>query len=1278
MNKTIIFILVILVSISGLFAESVDLNTAEKIAVNWYKQYVPVYNDAAISSRIVNEKKNINTFYTISFKSGGFVLVAADNAVIPILGFAFKGEFDKEIVQPGFVEWISAYEDELVYVIENNKENTETIYMWEAILANNFSKDDPEEVLPLIETRWSQGDPYNMYCPEDAEGPGGHALVGCVATAMSQIMKYYEFPIQGTGSHSYYHPDYGSLSANFGEAIYDWHHMPVQANANTPQGDKEALALISYHCGVGVEMNYGPDGSGAYSGDVPAVMRDYFNYASDITIRSKYNYSITNWENFLIDDLNNYRPLYYSGRGDDGGHAFVLDGYQDTDNGKYFHFNWGWGGSSDGYYYLNNLNPGGSTFNIDQRAIMNIEPTDERALFYADVTRGIEPMVVNFTDVSTGDPISWEWDFGDGATSTAQNPQHTFLESGLHTISLTISDGENEFTKTRTEYIDVLASDELVGIINFDRTLSDDTVRVMNNITIIGGVKLSIDPGVVLELQGNSKILIKGELLAEGAENDSIIFTVKDTTGFSDPSLGGGWEGLEFSGTPAAEENSILNYCKIEYVKKSFAVNALHFKNLKIYNSEISNCYGVGLFNLFVDTDIRNSSFKNIRLYPSSQYTNMSPAISCFSGNLNLNNVLFSGNYCKSKGVISLNNSASEFTNVSIVNNISEANVLGMVYLESGSQPIFTNSILWNENAPEVYFSGNNSLTSSYSNIQGGENSIVNSESGTVNWLDGNIEENPQFVINSDSLNSWSACINAGSPDTSGLGLSQFDLNGNPRIFDGESDIIDMGVYEFQGEPVFYDVGFSASILSGFAPLTVQFTDTSSSGITGWQWDFNNDGIVDSTTQNPSWTFNRAGFYSVKLVYEIDDVRITETKAEYIEVLNAIPVVIYEMDSFQIFEDEADSTIILQTIFNDPDSDSLSFGIIGGENISMTIFDSLVVLCPDSNWFGSEEMILSATDEYGDFVNDTVIVTVLPVNDAPFFTELVPDTLIIKENSSDTLALTGLVVDIDDPDSSLGWIFTAGNFVQVSDTLIDNKKFAIFNPENNIYGLDTIKVVISDTSNTVDSISIIIKVLSVNTAPTFTYLFPDTIYFAADEIDTLQLNGLAEDVETPDSLLVWSLNHGALIHAEIESDQSVRIWVENDESGLDSLILTVSDSLLEISDTIIVKVNPRVGISNEQQNIPGVFALHQNFPNPFNPTTTIAYETPEQTDIEIVLFDLKGHKVKTLIKSIQPAGHYTVFWNGRSDKGLEMPSGVYIYSMRAGNFHTVKKMLLVK
>lgn len=306
----------------------------------------------------------------------GFVVMAADDRVQPVLGYSLTGSFDPDAMPDNVRAWLQGYDDEIKYVVESNAKATpETKQQWQDLENGVRGTKATVVVEPLIQTFWDQGDPYNQLCPTVS---GTATYTGCVATAMAQVMKYWNWPIKGNSSKNYRWNNQ-TLSANFGNTTYDWANMTNTYDENSTEAQQTAVATLMYHCGVSVSMDYGTDGSGAYSTDVAGAMTTYFRYNSSISYKTKQSNS-SNWLTLLKTDLDAGRPVYYSGSGSGGGHAFVCDGY---DSNNYFHFNWGWSGMYDGYFLVNNLNPGtggagsgsSGTYNSSQAAIFGIQPT---------------------------------------------------------------------------------------------------------------------------------------------------------------------------------------------------------------------------------------------------------------------------------------------------------------------------------------------------------------------------------------------------------------------------------------------------------------------------------------------------------------------------------------------------------------------------------------------------------------------------------------------------------------------------------------------------------------------------------------------------------------------------------------------------------------------------------------------------------------------------------------------------------------------------------------
>ena len=384
-------------------AKHVDLETAKSVAVTFWENNVQKSNihksgyefyDIAAQT----EFTNLYIFNT----NGGFVIVSSDDAAKPILGYSQQGSFDPNNIPVNAREWLNNYNREIQYAIDNNIESgEETREAWNNLRNGiGLAPKNTRTVSQLMTTTWNQSPYYNDLCPYDGDT---RSVTGCVATAMAQVMKYWNWPLQGTGSHSYTsdeHPEYGTLSADFGNTIYDWDNMPDALTEGSSSTEINAVATLMYHCGVSVEMQYSATASGAYSVSyfnqleycTENAWRNFFGYSDDLhgalrmfryvdenddtLIYELYQYE--EWIEMLKEDLDALRPILYTGHGNVGGHAFVFDGYDSND---LFHVNWGWGGYENGFFSVDALEPdpggiggGDYLFNMDHTAVFGVEP----------------------------------------------------------------------------------------------------------------------------------------------------------------------------------------------------------------------------------------------------------------------------------------------------------------------------------------------------------------------------------------------------------------------------------------------------------------------------------------------------------------------------------------------------------------------------------------------------------------------------------------------------------------------------------------------------------------------------------------------------------------------------------------------------------------------------------------------------------------------------------------------------------------------------------------
>ena len=311
-------------------------------------------------------------YYVFSLQPKGFVIVAADERVEPILGYSYDNNFVVEGMPENVRGWLDHYGNQIKAAVDNDwRPSAEITEKWTLLRSGQaMPTRSTTSVGPLIQTTWNQGAYYNEMCPVNENG---RVYTGCVATAMAQIIRYWEWPKQGINSHSYYLSDYDTLSVDFSSTTYVYDSMPNSLDYHTPSSQINEVAKLIYHCGVAVNMNYGPCSSGASSSGVPFALYNYFAYMDNGTYTSRYYYSDSAWTEMVKQELNNARPIYYRGAGV-GSHAFICDGY---DNNGSFHFNWGWGGLSDGYFSLDALTPFGGNYSSSQAAIFGISATGE-------------------------------------------------------------------------------------------------------------------------------------------------------------------------------------------------------------------------------------------------------------------------------------------------------------------------------------------------------------------------------------------------------------------------------------------------------------------------------------------------------------------------------------------------------------------------------------------------------------------------------------------------------------------------------------------------------------------------------------------------------------------------------------------------------------------------------------------------------------------------------------------------------------------------------------
>lgn len=334
-------------------------------------------------------------YYVVNDEANGrFVIVSADERMYTVLGYSDSGTFDADNVPAGLTDMLYGYDLQYDYLLESADPTR-----------NYNAKRLPVKAIdPLITSKWDQDTPYNALCPmvTAADSLVRHAYTGCVATTMAQVMNYYQYPNQGTGSISYTSGDEKfDLSMDFSTVRFDWQNMSDVYDDTSTDAQKNAVAKLMYTCGLAAHMEYFAYGSGAETADMAYALVHYFNYNPNLKYYKRDFFSAEEWEAIIQDDLTNGRPVPYGGGPEEWGHQFILDGC-DTE-GRY-HFNFGWSGYCDGYYELSAIDLGydGYNFSYNQDMLCNVTPETvgtHEDVFFAD------SVVYDKSEVAVGDKV---------------------------------------------------------------------------------------------------------------------------------------------------------------------------------------------------------------------------------------------------------------------------------------------------------------------------------------------------------------------------------------------------------------------------------------------------------------------------------------------------------------------------------------------------------------------------------------------------------------------------------------------------------------------------------------------------------------------------------------------------------------------------------------------------------------------------------------------------------------------------------------------------------
>lgn len=372
MNKTLLLIATIAATTVGCWGRTLSPEDAlARVSGNNAVKF-NAKSVATSSPRLVATGKEANqaTYYAFATQSQTLI-VSADDQAFPLLGYIDNPSVDFDNLPPQMEWWLGEYSRQIAWANANSGNAVSKS------AATAKAADSREPIAPLCATTWDQSAPYNNLCPMKS---GKRTVTGCVATAMAQVMKYFNWPATGVGTVSYTW-NRQTLSMDLGSTSFQWDKMldsyPSSTSGTSEQ--REAVATLMKACGYSVEMDYGlasAGGSAASSWILPNVLVANFNYDKGARTEMRDFYELSEWEDMIYENLATVGPVLYGGSGTDGGHEFVCDGYSSD---GYFHINWGWSGESDGYFKLNALDPyslgtggGSGGFNTYQDASLGV------------------------------------------------------------------------------------------------------------------------------------------------------------------------------------------------------------------------------------------------------------------------------------------------------------------------------------------------------------------------------------------------------------------------------------------------------------------------------------------------------------------------------------------------------------------------------------------------------------------------------------------------------------------------------------------------------------------------------------------------------------------------------------------------------------------------------------------------------------------------------------------------------------------------------------------
>jgi len=360
----------LLFSLCPVKAEKVTTQQAETAALNFFADNVLTKSSVKKITLVwsgTNTKASDAPFYVFNTDDSRFVIIAGDDGMNPVLGYSTDGKFDVSNIPDGLKHLLECYRQNVDDLRQGKKSPAlSAAYEWSNLLASANSSNGPVKVVDMETALWGQESPFNGQCPTVGEQ---RCLTGCGATALAILMKYYEWPSAGYGTVPAYTTTRYKIdvpSRTLGES-YQWNNMKDEYISESTDDQKSAVAVLMADLGHIIKSDYGPSSTWSYSSDILPGMLTYMKFSNQAAWKVRSSYNTIDWVKLLKKNMDEKHPVFYNGySSENGGHFYLIDGYDSEDR---FHFNWGWEGLNNGFYYISD-----TEYSSDEAAIFGLVP----------------------------------------------------------------------------------------------------------------------------------------------------------------------------------------------------------------------------------------------------------------------------------------------------------------------------------------------------------------------------------------------------------------------------------------------------------------------------------------------------------------------------------------------------------------------------------------------------------------------------------------------------------------------------------------------------------------------------------------------------------------------------------------------------------------------------------------------------------------------------------------------------------------------------------------